>query len=207
MNLKQDDWVRSELSDLVTFKSGGTPSKTEATYWGGSIPWISAKDLKEFDVIASIQTLTALGAARASIVPKNTILILVRGMGLFKDIPIGVTKTSVAFNQDIKALLPAGGIDPRFLAYALKSWRSVLMDRVDRAGHGTGRLAMDFLENLPIALPSTAQQQRIVTALEAANREVQTITSLASKLATQRTAVASKLLSVNTRLSSMEAAE
>lgn len=206
-HLKQDEWTRSELSALVAFKSGGTPSKTEATYWGGPIPWISAKDLKEFDVTSSIQSLTAEGAARASIVPENTILILVRGMGLFRDIPIGVTKTSVAFNQDIKALVPADGIDPCFLAYALKSWRSVLMDRVDRAGHGTGRLAMDFLETLPIALPSIAQQQRIVSALEAADREIHTITSLASKLATQRSAVASTLLNNAPRLSESEAAE
>ena len=207
MHRAQDDWTRSELSALVSFKSGGTPSKTEAAYWGGPVPWISAKDLKEFDVTTSIQTLTSEGAARASIVPEDTILILVRGMGLFKDIPMGVTKRSVAFNQDIKALVPAGGIDPRFLAYALKSWRTVLMDRVDRAGHGAGRLAMDFLETLPIALPSTAHQQRIVAALEVVNREVQMIISLASKLAIQRSAVASTLLNSAPRRIESEAAK
>lgn len=172
MHLVRDGWTRSELSALVSFKSGGTPSKTEAAYWGGPVPWISAKDLKEFDVAASIQTLTAEGAVRASIVPENTILLLVRGMGLFKDIPIGVTRRPVAFNQDIKALIPVEKIDSRFLAYALKSWRTVLMDRVDRAGHGTGRLAMDFIETLPIAFPSTAQQQRIVATLDTADSEI-----------------------------------
>ena len=207
MHLARDDWTRSELSALVSFKSGGTPSKTEAAYWGGPVPWISAKDLKEFDVAASIQTLTAEGAARASIVPANTILLLVRGMGLFKDIPIGVTRRPVAFNQDIKALIPVEKIDSRFLAYALKSWRTVLMDRVDRAGHGTGRLAMDFIEALPIAFPSTAQQQRIVATLDTADSEIQTITSLASKLAIQRSAVASTLLNSAPRGSESEAVE
>jgi len=178
--LDQSDWNRSELAGLVAFKSGSTPSKSEAVYWGGRVPWISAKDLKSFDVSHSLQTLTSQGAARATIVPKNTILILVRGMGLLKDIPIGVTRTSVAFNQDIKALVPKRNIDPRFLAYALRSWRSVLMDRVDQAGHGTGRLAMDFLETLPIALPSNTQQRRIVAALEAAGREIEILNSLAS---------------------------
>ena len=207
MHLVRDDWTRLELSALVSFKSGGTPSKTEAAYWGGPVPWISAKDLKEFDVAASIQTLTAEGAARASIVPENTILLLVRGMGLFKDIPIGVTRRPVAFNQDIKALIPVEKIDSRFLAYALKSWRTVLMDRVDRAGHGTGRLAMDFIETLPIAFPSIAQQQRIVATLDTADSEIQTITSLASKLAIQRSAVASTLLNSAPRRSESEAAE
>jgi len=54
------------------------------------------------------------------------------------------------------------------------------MDRVDQAGHGTGRLAMDFLETLPIALPSNTQQRRIVAALEAAGREIEILNSLAS---------------------------
>src|SRR5256885_5444033 len=30
------------------FLSGGTPSMDRAEYWGGSIPWVSAKDMKRF---------------------------------------------------------------------------------------------------------------------------------------------------------------
>ena len=39
-------WTYRPLGELVSFASGGTPSKKRDDYWGGTIPWISAKTLK-----------------------------------------------------------------------------------------------------------------------------------------------------------------
>lgn len=160
-------WERHELGDVVTLKSGGTPNRATEVFWGGDVPWISAKDLKFFDLQDSIERLTSIGAAQVNIVPAETILILVRGMGLFKDFPIGITSREMTFNQDIKALIPRSKINSRFLAYALMAMRCAIMGRVDRAGHGTGRLPTDYLVALPIAFPPLGAQKRIVTALDA----------------------------------------
>ena len=40
------DWNKTSLGDVVDFLSGGTPSKENATFWNGSVPWVSAKDMK-----------------------------------------------------------------------------------------------------------------------------------------------------------------
>ncbi len=32
-----------ELGELVSISSGGTPSKSDASFWGGTVPWVSAK--------------------------------------------------------------------------------------------------------------------------------------------------------------------
>lgn len=40
-------WETKPLGELVTFSSGGTPSKKNSNYWGGTIPWISAKTMKD----------------------------------------------------------------------------------------------------------------------------------------------------------------
>ena len=34
-----------ECADLI---SGGIPSKQNAEYWGGKIPWTNVKDMKQF---------------------------------------------------------------------------------------------------------------------------------------------------------------
>jgi restriction endonuclease S subunit len=36
-------WQRDELGELVSFASGGTPSKEKREYWNGDIPWVTAK--------------------------------------------------------------------------------------------------------------------------------------------------------------------
>ncbi len=94
----------------------------------------------------------------------------------------------------MKALLPKRGLDPRFLAYALKASRKTLMDRVDSAGHGTGRLATDVLEGLPVSFPALPEQQAIVRVLDAATREQLQALRLLEALAKEKRAALQRLL-------------
>lgn len=187
-------WSRDELGSLAAFKSGGTPDRNHTAFWGGDIPWVSAKDLKRFDILTSAQRLTVEGAAKITRVQAGAVLILVRGMGLFKDLPVGVAMRDLTFNQDVKAVLPKPALKPRYLAYALKASRKALMDRVDSAGHGTGRLATDVLESLPISFPPAPQQEAIVCILDAATREQLQALRMLDALATEKRAVLQRLL-------------
>lgn len=187
-------WHRSELTDLARIRSGGTPAKTDGRLWGGTLPWISAKDLKTFYLTDASEKLSELGATKASIAASGTVLILVRGMGLFKDIPIGVTTRDFAFNQDIKALVTGAEINARFLAYALKSRRRALMSRVDSAGHGTGRLSTDFLESLPITYPSPELQDKIVDSLDLVQHDFTLSSRVHARMVLQRKELILQLL-------------
>jgi type I restriction enzyme S subunit len=116
-------WDSRPLDSVVALSSGSTPSKADAANWGGSIPWVSAKDMKTFYVFDSEDHLTAQGGAAARMVPPGTVLLLVRGMTLHHDVPICLTKTAVAFNQDVKALRPRDRLDSRFLAFGSSAKR------------------------------------------------------------------------------------
>lgn len=166
------EWETVELGELATLRSGNTPNRNEPAFWGGDMPWITAKDMKYFDLATAADTLSDGGIAAASVVPPGHVLILVRGMGLFKDVPIGVNTRPVAFNQDIKALAPNRRTDGRFLAHALVGARHRLMQLVDQAGHGTGRLSTDLLTAFPIAIPPLPEQRRIAAALDAWDRAI-----------------------------------
>lgn len=165
-------WDQKELGRLVFFKSGGTPSKAVRDYWDGDIPWISAKDMKSFRLDTSEDRITTLGAKNGtSVVPKDTLLILVRGMTLRKDVPVCITSRSMAFNQDVKALIPKN-LDPTYLGYFLASRKSQLLSLVNEAGHGTGRLQTDFLEVFPILIPPALEQLRIAEVIEKWDRGI-----------------------------------
>lgn len=154
------------LGDLADFSSGGTPSKKVTAYWNGDIPWISAKTLKEDDIYTSNLFITQEGlAAGSKIADAGSLLILTRGSGLFKDIPIGYVAAPVAFNQDIKAIsvTAKNQISSRFLFYALKSCKSKISEMVETTGIGAGKLSADRLLSMKLPIPNKEIQQKILS--------------------------------------------
>ena len=156
------DWEQVTLGECISFASGNTPSKAAPRYWGGSTPWISAKDMKSFWVEDSEDHLTPEGVAVASaLVPPGTTLLLTRGMTLHNDIPIVRTRRPATFNQDVKALSAKRGIDPDFIAYLLLGHKAKIQSLVDSAGHGTGRLGTEQLKGMPVVRPPLKRQQEL----------------------------------------------
>ncbi|MBB6442487.1 type I restriction enzyme S subunit [Phycisphaera mikurensis] len=101
----------------------------------------------------------------AKLVPRDSILLLVRGMTLNNDVPICMTDRQMALNQDLKALLPADDVDAHFLAYWLLANKPQLLSSVEHAGHGTGKLATPVLQSMQIALPPLSEQRAIAAVL------------------------------------------
>ncbi len=156
------------LGDFVTLVSGNTPSKGNPTYWGGTTPWVSAKDMGDFWIEDTEDHLTATGVSAASrLAPPGSVLLLTRGMTLHKRVPICRVARRSAFNQDVKAVLPKVGLSPRFLPYLLVGNHDRLHELVDSAGHGTGRLNTDTLRSFPVLVPSMEEQEAIAEVGEA----------------------------------------
>jgi type I restriction enzyme S subunit len=156
------EWRETTLGQVTDFLSGGTPSKDAPQYWGGTIPWVSAKDMKRFRLDETEDHVTEEGAANGTkIVPSDTILLLARGMTLLNDVPICVVKRPMTFNQDVKALRPKPGVRNEYLPYLLLGNKERLLSLVDLAGHGTGRLNSDELKSLDVILPPEPEQRAI----------------------------------------------
>lgn len=173
-------WKEKSLGNLSTFRSGGTPSKSNPNFWDGNIPWVTAKDMKVPVINSSIDKLTMEGRKVAKLAPENTLLILVRGMTLHKDIPLAVTGRELAFNQDIKALSTCEEILPIFLMLYLSSQKSQILKLVESAGHGTGRLDTNILKSLLIRYPPILEQKKIIDTLSVWQNAIEGTESLIS---------------------------
>jgi type I restriction enzyme, S subunit len=161
---KSDDWATVSLGDCVILKSGGTPSKSNEEFWNGAIPWISAKDMKNYFIEDSEDHLTEAGLAEAKhLLAQGTTLLLVRGMTLHNDIPICRIIQPSTINQDVKAVLCRENMDSAFLPCLLRANKERLLSIVDSAGHGTGRLNTEELLSLPIQLPPLSLQRTIAS--------------------------------------------
>lgn len=152
------------VGELVDAVGGGTPSKKNPSYWSGPIPWVSPKDMKRWEIDDAIDHISDLAIAETSckLVPAPAVLMVVRGMILAHSVPVALTTTDVAINQDMKALLPREGVDAQYLGLVLAGARDALLSRVDIAGHGTRRLPTEAWSTLPVPFPSVQEQERIV---------------------------------------------
>ena len=150
------------IGNVAYFLSGGTPRKGNSEYWGGDIPWYSAANLSTKYLSGTDTTITQAGLEVGSrIAPKSSTLILVRGSGLFNFIPICFAERDVAFNQDVKAMVPSEDVDPLFFHYWIESLRSTLIENIEVTGIGAGKFDTDFLKSLPFPDTPLSEQIRI----------------------------------------------
>lgn len=201
--MNHSDWADTTLGEIATFKSGGTPSKQNGAFWGGQHPWISAKDLKTHYLSTSIDTLTDIGFAESKRAPTGSSLVLVRGMTLLKDFPVGYASRELAFNQDIKALVPKPGIEPLFLSYLLVSKKDILLQNVSVAGHGTGKLETGVLKELSVVIPPIAEQTKIAQILSTWDKAIATTERLLANSQQQKQALMQQLLTGQKRFAGL----
>jgi len=155
-------WRTLPMGESARWLSGGTPSTTDSSYWDGDIPWISALSLKSPWISESDRKVTSLGVENGTrLVPKNTIIFVVRGSSLDTEFRVGLTQREVAFGQDCKALIAGDDIDPAVLFLAIRSRSSDVLKLVDHAGHGAGRLATDLITKVHVRVPGQSPPSSI----------------------------------------------
>jgi type I restriction enzyme S subunit len=153
------------LKEISNWKSGGTPPKMEKRFWNGNIPWISAKTLTSSRISTSDTFITIEGLERGSKLAKEgSILLLVRGSGLFKDIPVAIVEKPVAFNQDVKSIeVKREVLEPWYFLYWLIGNKKLLYSKLEATGIGAGKFDINILKELEINLPPLRIQQRIAS--------------------------------------------
>ena len=120
IGLLPESWEVLPLTAVCSIRSGGTPPKSDSALWSGTFPWVSGKDLKVNRLADSVDHITAEAAETYSkITPMGAVLVLVRGMGLAKGFALSLIERPMAFNQDLKALVPGERITSAFLMHAL----------------------------------------------------------------------------------------
>lgn len=156
------------LRDLCVFKHGGTPSKSNPSFWAGDIPWVSPKDMKQavIDSATDYIAAEAVAGSATSIVPSGSILAVVRSGILAHSFPIAQVAKPLAFNQDIKAVIPVSeAVDPHYLYWFLRSQARNVVTRGVKKGATVHSVQSGFIENLQVPMRPREDQRRIVDLL------------------------------------------
>ena len=95
----------ARLGEICKFQSGGTPSKGEASYFNGNIPWITTVALngKSINEKSTVDWITekAIEKSAAKIVPANSVMVGTR-VGVGK---VAINEIAMSTSQDIISLI------------------------------------------------------------------------------------------------------
>lgn len=142
--------------------TGNTPSRQDPSNWGGSFPWVSPKDMKVDVLHDSEDHLTEQGVGLATIVPSGSLMIVVRGMILAHTFPVCITARKMAFNQDMKTLIPNERFKVEYIFHWFKWITNPILNKTSTTSHGTKRLMMDDFTNFQLPELSIEDQEQFI---------------------------------------------
>jgi type I restriction enzyme S subunit len=160
-----EGWALAKLADLGDWSSGGTPSRSNPSYFGGDIPFVKTGDLRDETLTKIDETLTASGLANSSakIFPAGTLLIAMYGATIGRTARLSF---DAATNQACAALLE-NEANADSMDYV---WKYLISqtETLKAAGKGGAQpnISQTVLKDYPIPLPPLPEQRRIVRKLD-----------------------------------------
>ena len=187
-------WKKYKLSDIGTIVGGATPSTTVDRFYGGDIPWLTPKDLSNFQdryIERGERNITqeGLDSCSAQLLPANSVLFSSRA-------PIGyvaIAKNPIATNQGFKSIIPNERVDSLFLYYILRYNK----EKIEAMGSGTTfkEVSGAVMKNVEISLPSLEEQRRIAGILGAIDDKIENNRRINTNLELQAQALFDNLMS------------
>lgn len=162
-------WKWVKLSDLGTWKGGGTPSKRVNMYWeNGTNLWVTSKDMKIGVINDSKNKITdeAILYSSAKKIPKGAILFVMRSGILRHTFPVAIAGKDLTVNQDLLTLHPNGLATSEFIYWFIRAFNNEIRQKCSKDGTTVESIESNSLKNYPFILPPLLEQHLIVSELE-----------------------------------------
>lgn len=114
------DLDQSRLGDVCEVVTGSTPSRTNARFYGGTLPWVNPSHLGLTKYVSdSAEHLTEEGLRHARLVPSGAILVACISGSRDNLGKASIAERPLTTNQQINSIIPGPNIDSEFLYYHL----------------------------------------------------------------------------------------
>ena len=157
------NWVWTTLGNIGIWQSGGTPSRSNKSYYGGNIPWLKTGDLNDGLITNIPESITeeAVANSSAKINPTGSVLMAMYGATIGK---LGILTFPATTNQACCACIEYYAITQYYLFYFLLSHRDIFIAK--GGGGAQPNISKEIIVNTAIPLPPLPEQERIITEIE-----------------------------------------
>ncbi|WP_240045224.1 restriction endonuclease subunit S [Pseudomonas viridiflava] len=166
-------WTATTLGDVANWGSGGTPSRSESSFYGGTIPWIKSGELNSRYVTTAQEHITeaALNGSSAKLFPAGSVAIAMYGATIGKTAILGI---DAATNQACAVGAPIEGlIGKEFLYRLLQNEKESFIEK--GKGGAQPNISQAVIKAHIIGLPPLAEQTRIAQKLNELLAQVDTL--------------------------------
>lgn len=159
-----DGWHRSTLGEIARITSGGTPDRSEPSYWGGSVPWVTTGEIQFNTITDTVERITEAGLKNSSakLFPPGTLLMAMYGQGKTRG-QVARLGIEASTNQACAAILLNDGHDPDFYFHYLSSQYYSLRE-LGNAGTQQN-LSGGILKGFEALVPPLSEQREIARIL------------------------------------------
>jgi len=156
-------WTWTSIGYMCDMTSGGTPKRSNDSYWRGDIPWLKSGELNDGLVTEAEERVTEKGLDESStnIFPSGTLLVALYGATTGK---LGILNFPSATNQAVCGLFVTESLNTKYLFWYLRQFRPELLSK--RFGGAQKNISQTILKQVPVPLPPLAEQKQIVDEVE-----------------------------------------
>ena len=186
------EWKQIKVGDIGTIVTGKTPLTKKAEYWGGSIPFITPKDLQRtkhvFDTERFITDM-GLESMRGCKLPSGAVCVSCIGNIGY----VAMTNQNCISNQQINSIIVSENYDPNFVYYLMKSlWP--FFKNYEGQSTTLSILNKTQFSKIEIAAPDLSVQKRIASILSSLDDKIELNNKINENLEQQAFALFDKLM-------------
>ena len=159
-------WASKPIGQVLKVTTGGTPSRNNATFWNGDIPWVKTGEVNYYVIDSTEESITAEGlkGSAAKLCPPNTGLVALYGQGPTRG-RVGMLGIEAAVNQACAAIYPNADFDPWFVYYYLSG--KYLSLRAMAQGAAQPNLNLAMIKGFGMPTPTLEEQKAAVASIDA----------------------------------------
>ncbi|MDF4931489.1 restriction endonuclease subunit S [Vibrio parahaemolyticus] len=187
-------WEEVKVGEFGKVVTGNTPPKNDDSNYGSDISWATAEDFKSKYVGNTKVKLTKLGASKARIVPKGSVLVTcIASIG-----KNAIAYENITTNQQINAVVINNNHCNEFFYYQIEFNKHKLL-----AWAGTTAVPIlnkSSFEKILLSAPLKNEQQRIASVLTVADKEIELLQAKLAHLKEEKKALMQQLLTGKRRV-------
>ena len=199
-------WSNSKIDDIAVVTSGGTPSRSNLTFWDGNIPWVTTS-LVDFNIIQSAEefiTQKGLDNSSAKLFPKNTILMAMYGQGITRG-KVAILGIDATTNQACAAIKLQSNYDTQFIFQNLMSRYEEIRDLSNDGGQKN--LSAGIIKEIEVYYPEKREQIKIASFLSVVDEKINQLTQKLELLSQYKQGMMQKLFSQQIRFKADDGSE
>jgi len=194
-----EDWELVSIGDVGSVSSGGTPSRTNLSYWNGTIPWITTTQI-DFNTIDSAEqfiTKDGLNNSAAKLFPSGTLLMAMYGQGKTRG-KVAILSIEASTNQACAAISLSTGVNQNYVFhYLISQYESIR--NLSNTGNQENLNGL-IIKSIKVPIPPLSEQRSIAQALSDVDRLIAALEKAIAKKRAIKTATMQQLLTGKKRL-------